>query len=68
MTLYRPWQRKEADTWNLIGECYFNLKNYQKASIAFCRAASLCDQKEMKDFLDKRSKLMNDIFIASFKK
>jgi len=59
--LYRPWGRDDAGTWNLIGECFFNLKDYYKAHTAFDRGAELAQKPEFKKFLEKRSKLMADI-------
>lgn len=65
--LYRPWARDESSTWNLIGECYFNIRNFDKAAIAFSRGADLCKDENGKKFLGDRSKLMNDIFKEAMK-
>lgn len=65
--LYRPWVRDLSSTWNLIGECFFNLRNYEKAFHAFSRAAQLCTNEDAKKFLNERAKLMYDIFRDSLK-
>lgn len=67
-TLYRPWPRDLSKIWNLIGECYFNLRNFEKAYIAFDRAAAVCKDKTVKEFLEKRANLMREIFKSSFSK
>jgi len=67
-TLYRPWPRNLSGTWNLVGECFFNLRNFEKAYLAFDRAAELCEDKLPKKFLEKRSRLMREIFQRSFSK
>lgn len=59
--LYRPWGRDDADTWNKVGECFFNLKNFYKAYTAFNRAAELAPEPVLKNFFEKRAKLMADI-------
>jgi SAM-dependent methyltransferase len=66
-TLYRPLPRDNASTWNLIGECFFNLSNLDKANIAFDRAAELTKDKTTKEFFEKRAVLMRDILKASLK-
>jgi len=66
-TLYKPWKRELGGTWNLIGECFFNLHNFEKAYIAFDRAAAVTEDKDKKEFLEKRAALMREIFKASFK-
>ena len=64
-TLYRPWQRDVASTWNLIGECFFQLRNFEKAHIAFDRASFECKDKVAKGFFEKRASLMKEIFKKS---
>ena len=59
---YKPWIRDDAGTWNLIGECFFQLGHFEKASMAFDRAAEVCTNEKFKPFLEKRAKLMADIF------
>lgn len=66
-TLYRPLLRDDAGTWNLIGECFFNLGNYDKAGTAFDRAADLTEDKGRKKFFEKRAKLMQEIFKESLR-
>jgi len=60
-TLYRPLLRDDAATWNLIGECFFNLGDYDRANTSFDRAAELTTDKIRKDFFSKRAKLMREI-------
>jgi len=67
-TLYRPMARDDAGTWNLIGECFFNLYNFDKANIAFDRASDLAKDKTAKEFFGKRAALMRDMLKDSFKK
>jgi glycosyltransferase involved in cell wall biosynthesis len=66
--LYRPWPRNDSDTWNLIGECFFRLGDFDKASTSFERAAELCDNKDAKSFIKKRAELMAEIFKTQFSK
>jgi len=63
---YKPWPRDDAGTWNLIGECFFHLNQFDKAYLAFIRAAELCEDKALKSFLEKRAKLMAQIFQNQF--
>jgi len=63
-TLYRPWAKSDAGTWNLIGECLFQLKNYEKASIAFDRACETAENEKQKDFFKKRGDLMKQILVG----
>lgn len=67
VTLFKPWDRDLSPTWNLIGECFFNLRNYEKAFHAFSRSAQLCKNEDAKKFLNERAKLMYDIFRDSLK-
>ena len=60
-TLYRPLVRDDAGTWNLIGECFYNLGNYDKANSSFNRAAELTTDKIRKKFFEKRGALMREI-------
>jgi GT2 family glycosyltransferase len=59
---YKPWVRDLTEIWNLIGECFYNLGFLDKAFLAFGRAAELCTDEKFKPFLEKRVKLMADIF------
>ena len=67
-TLYRPILRDDAGTWNLIGECFFNLGDYDKANIAFDRAAEITPDKTKKEFFEKRGALMRDILKQTLSK
>ena len=64
---YKPIKRDSAITWNLIGECYFRLCNYESAGHAFKRGASVCQNDTIKKLMSDRSKLMNKIFIDQSK-
>ena len=55
---YKPWKRDETGTWNLIGECFYNLGNYFKSSTAFSRASDLATDEKFKELLKKRADLM----------
>ena len=66
-TLYKPWGKDFSTTWNLIGECFFHLRNYEKAFHAFSRSAQTCKNEDAKKFLNERAKLMYDIFRDSLK-
>ena len=60
-TLYRPFLRDDAGTWNLIGECFFNLGDFDRAAISFDRAAELTQNEIKKKFFEKRGSLMREI-------
>lgn len=55
---YKPSIRDYAGTWDLIGQCFFNLGEYFKASIAFGKASQTCQNLEFKLLLTKRAELM----------
>jgi len=55
---YKPMPRDDAGTWNIIGECFFNLKEYYKAYVAFDKANSSTENKTLKDLAGKRAALM----------
>jgi len=55
---YKPWPRDDGSTYSLIGECYFNLGDYYKASVSFNRAFELTKNEYFKKIFDDRSKLM----------
>lgn len=58
---YKPWKRDDAGTWNLIGECFFNLKNYYKAYIAFEESEKRNTDPMLKELAGKRAKLMYEM-------
>lgn len=58
---YKPWAREDANTWNIIGECFFNLGDLYKASVAFDAASEKAEDKLLKSLAKKRSELMRDI-------
>jgi glycosyltransferase involved in cell wall biosynthesis len=62
---FKPWQRDLDKTWNLIGECFFNLGQYYQASEAFKRGAQLTEQAGFKDLLARRAELMREMAIAA---
>ncbi|MCX6743532.1 MAG: glycosyltransferase [Candidatus Parcubacteria bacterium] len=55
---YKPIVRDDAGTWDLIGQCFFNLKEYFKANVAFDTAAKSCQNVDLKVLLKKRADLM----------
>jgi GT2 family glycosyltransferase len=55
---YKPIVRDDAGTWDLIGQCFFNLKEYFKANVAFDTAAKNCQNVDLKLILKKRADLM----------
>jgi len=55
---FKPWQRDFARTWDLIGECFFNLGRYYEASEAFRAGVQFAENKDFKDLLLRRSELM----------
>lgn len=55
---YKPIERDVAGTWDLIGQCFFNLKEYFKANVAFDTAAKNCQNVDLKILLKKRADLM----------
>ena len=44
---YKPIVRDDAGTWDLIGQCFFNLKEYFKANVAFDTAAKNCQKIDL---------------------
>ena len=65
IAMHHPWKRDDAHTWNLIGECFFNLFDFEKAHIAFSRASEQCKDDNQKKFYLARAKLMHDIIVKS---
>lgn len=59
--IYKPWTRDDGGTFNLIGECLYNLKQYDKSAMAFQRAAELTKDKMSKIFYQKRGDLLQKI-------
>ena len=64
---YKPIVRDRSATWNQIGECFFNLGQYENAGISFHRASFFCEDKEFKKFLFSRGELMYKIFAQNAK-
>jgi glycosyltransferase involved in cell wall biosynthesis len=62
---YKPWPRDLSGSYNLIGECLFNLGVYDRAYLAFTRAADVCENDTLKDILKKRAALMFEIAKAN---
>jgi len=58
---YIPWSRDDAGTWNLIGECFYRRRIFDKASTAFKMASEQAIDEKQKDFFLKRSKIMLEI-------
>lgn len=55
---YKPVIRDNSDTWNRIGECFFNLREYFNANVAFDKAAKYSQDADFKILLTKRAELM----------
>jgi tetratricopeptide (TPR) repeat protein len=60
-TLYKPIPRDDAGTWNMVGECYFKLGNYQKAEISFNTAVQFAQSHLTKTFYQKRTDMMSKL-------
>jgi O-antigen biosynthesis protein len=58
---YKPWVRDISNTFNLIGECLYNLGIYDKASLAFSEAAKECTDADLKKVLEARAKIMIEV-------
>jgi len=56
---YKPWPRDDAGTWNLIGECFYNLGQYFQSGIAFGEASKRTDTEQFKELFKKRADLMD---------
>lgn len=57
-TTYKPWIRNNAETWNIIGECYFGLKKYEIAGEAFEEASKNEKEEKKKKLFQDRAELM----------
>lgn len=64
---YKPWERDNSMTWNLIAESYFNLGIYDNAGHAFSEACKEQKNDKLVDFYKKRSELMFDMYKYSLK-
>lgn len=65
---YKPIKRNRSITWNLIGDCFFNLAKFSDAGIAFRRSGDLCENKDFKMVALKRADLMEKMSVANFEK
>ncbi|OGY41923.1 MAG: hypothetical protein A2Y67_03835 [Candidatus Buchananbacteria bacterium RBG_13_39_9] len=61
---FKPWQVDLAGTWNLIGESFFQLGNFEEAGEAFNRASERANTDVSRDFLKRRSALMFKIKVG----
>lgn len=61
---YMPWVRDSAGTWNLIADCYFHLREYEKAALAWDAAGLQIKDAVAKDIFSKRAALMREMAIA----
>lgn len=57
---YKPWGRDIDGTWNLMGECFFNLDRYFEASEAFRQASVLTKSDEFRDLMLRRASCMRE--------
>lgn len=60
-TTYKPWQRNNAETWNIIGECFFNTGKYEQAEEAFREATRGEKDTKKRKFYNERAELMYKI-------
>jgi tetratricopeptide (TPR) repeat protein len=60
-TTYKPWVRDNSETWNIIGECYFNMGKYEVASEAFSEASKTEKNNKKKDLFTRRATLMKQM-------
>ena len=61
MFTFSPEEKNDAQTWDLIGQCFFNIKEYQKAKIAWNRCIELSkDKSGNSDFLN-RLKMLEEL-------
>lgn len=56
---YIPWPRDISGTWNLAGECFLKLKNYEKARLCFDHAFEICEYETQKKILKMRVDSLN---------
>lgn len=55
---YKPWKRDDSGTFNLIGECFFHLRDHYKSNVAFNRASELATDEKAKELFKKRADFM----------
>lgn len=60
---FKPWDIDSTQTWNYIGECFFNISEFWKAEQSFNRAAELATDNGFKITLHERATLMHDIAV-----
>ena len=60
-TTYKPWERDNVETWNFIGESYFNLGKFKIASESFKEAFKNEKEGKKKKLFYDRSVLMKKI-------
>jgi len=58
---YYPYKQNDGTTWNFIGECFYHLRQYDKACMAFEKASEQTTEKEVKQFFKKRARLMEKL-------
>jgi len=58
---YKPWKINISGAWNSIGECFYRLGIYDKASLAFSEAAEKTEEKGKKEFYQKRADLLAEM-------
>lgn len=62
---FEPLMQNIGSTWNLVGEAYFNQKDYFKAQVAFKRASKMAVEPALKELAGKRAQFMKN-FINNF--
>jgi glycosyltransferase involved in cell wall biosynthesis len=58
---FNPEERNDAETWDLIGQCFFNLKDYQKAKVAWNRCIELTKGKTGNSDFFRRVKVLEEL-------
>jgi tetratricopeptide (TPR) repeat protein len=58
---FKPLKHEDISTWNLIGECFFNLKKYYQAGVAFEKASEEVKDEKFKTLLKQRAALMEEM-------
>ena len=58
---FDPEQKDDAQTWDMIGQCFFNLREYQKAKIAWQRCIELSKGKTPNSDFFERLKMLEQL-------
>lgn len=55
---FKPWQKDEVETWDMIGQSYYRLTRYDLAKESFARASDICLDETKKKLYQDRADLM----------